>query len=76
MSANRMAVTGDQVTGMAIMGAHGTLWAGEFHTTVGEGKVWDFLSRCTPGAVGYVYLILEDGTTVIASEASAHHYDN
>lgn len=71
----RMVRKGDHVTGMAVMGAHGTLWAGEFYTTIGEGKLTAFLSACDRSAVGYAYLILSDGSQVVASPENAYYYD-
>jgi hypothetical protein len=66
MIANRMAAKGDTAQGMVVTDRAGiTVWAGEFHATVGDGKVADFAAACDRSALGFAYLILADNTVAM-----------
>lgn len=75
ITAERMARKGDQVQGMAVMGREGIAWSGEFWTTLGEGKLSQFLAQCDRTKIGYIYLSLTDGTTVMADHLTAFRID-
>lgn len=75
ITAERMARRGDQVQGMAVMGRTGIAWAGEFWTTMGEGKLSQFLAQCDRRTIGYIYLTLTDGTVVMTDHLTAFRID-
>jgi hypothetical protein len=59
---------GDQITGLVVEGRYGPtqVWAGEFHATVGDGKLGQFARGCDRDAVSAIYAHLADGTIAMA----------
>jgi hypothetical protein len=73
--ASRMARKGDRVQGMAVQGRTGIMWAGEFHTVLGDGTLGGFLGQSDRTAIGSIFLTLEDGTTVVTDVRHAFTVD-
>jgi hypothetical protein len=48
-----------------------TVWAGEFHTVVGEGKVASFAAGCKRDELSWAYLHLTDGTVAMVDLTAA-----
>lgn len=73
--ASRKAAKGDRVQGMAVQGRTGIIWAGEFHTVLGDGRLGSFLAQSDRKQIGQIYLTLEDGTVVLTDVISAFSVD-
>lgn len=70
--ADRMALRGDESSGMVVQDRNGmTAWAGEFHSVVGEGKVAKFAAGCNLDEVSWIYLYLADGLVALVDPADA-----
>lgn len=59
---------GDAITALVVEGRYGPtqLWAGEFHATVGDGKLGEFAAGCDREVVSGIYAHLSDGTVAMA----------
>ena len=53
---HRALLAGDRIDGMYIPLKNGTVWSGEFWTTVGDGKLAQFLGASDRSQMTYVYL--------------------
>jgi len=75
-TAERMARKGDRVESMVVTGRTGVVWAGEFYTVLGEGRLASFLGQSDRTQLGHVFLTLEDGTVVMTDMITAFRVDH
>jgi hypothetical protein len=61
--------SGDQITGYSIRTKNGTTFAGEFWTTVGEGKLARFMGGCDRSSFYHVELWVEGDDAVVLTTA-------
>ena len=73
----RALASGDRITGYSIRTKDGQTYAGEFHTTVGEGKLAHFMGGCDRSSFHYVNLYLADepGVVILTTSASIFALD-